>query len=290
MARGVQQVPQSANLTADQIVRGIARLKKRVSDLDAFDPATVSRRFPPEVGAIETSIDETLDRVFGANTIEYNRYSSATRLDNGPLVWGGGEDPIYKVHEYLREGKDRALALLRQAIRGLEEELEDKGHDSQEVTSISTLEPQNSEIFVVHGHDEAMRETVARFLEKIGYRPIVLHEQANRGRTVIEKIEAHSAVGFAVVLLSGDDLGRAVAENELEVRARQNVLLELGYFMGRLGRSKVCALMRGDVKFPSDFAGVVYTPFDDAGGWRSKLATELQEAGYVVDWNKVMGR
>jgi len=76
----------------------------------------------------------------------------------------------------------------------------------------------------------------------------------------------------------------------LEPRARQNVLLELGYFMGRLGRPKVCALMRGDVRFPSDFAGVVYTPFDEGGGWRTKLAQELQEAGYGVDWNKVMGK
>lgn len=147
----------------------------------------------------------------------------------------------------------------------------------------------NHKVFVVHGHDEAARETAARFLERIGLQPIILHEQANRGRTVIEKVEAFGDVGFAVVLLTPDDVGRASRDSDLEPRARQNVLLELGYVLGRLGRENVCTLKRGHVEIPSDFAGVVWQDMDAAGGWKVALGKELKDAGYQFDWNQVMG-
>jgi len=146
----------------------------------------------------------------------------------------------------------------------------------------------SNRVFIVHGHDAEARETVARFLGNIGFEPIILHEQASRGKTVIEKVEANSDVGFAVVLLTPDDMGRARGDADLEPRARQNVLLELGYFIAKLGRDRVCALKRGDVVIPSDFAGVVWTEWDPAGAWKSALGKELQAAGHEVDWNKVM--
>jgi CAP12/Pycsar effector protein, TIR domain len=102
-------------------------------------------------------------------------------------------------------------------------------------------------IFIVHGHDDGSRETVARFLERIGFEPIILHKQANRGMTVVEKLTAYGDVGFAVVLLTPDDVGRSTKDTTLNPRARQNVVLELGYFIGRLTRARVCALKRGDV-------------------------------------------
>lgn len=148
--------------------------------------------------------------------------------------------------------------------------------------------PMSSKVFIVHGHDGEARETVARFLSTIGFEPVILNEQANQGRTIIEKVEANADVGFAVVLLTPDDMGRAKSATDLEPRARQNVLLELGYFMAKLGRNKVCALRRGEVSIPSDFAGVVWEAMDDSGGWRQKLGRELQAAGHAVDWNKVM--
>ena len=160
--------------------------------------------------------------------------------------------------------------------------------EAQGRTAPSLVLPMSNKVFIVHGHDGEARETVARFLGNIGFEPIILHEQANKGRTIIEKVEANADVGFAVVLLTPDDLGRAKAEVDLEPRARQNVLLELGYFMAHLGRDKVCALRRGNVSIPSDFAGVVWESMDDAGGWKQKLARELVEAGHAVDWNKVM--
>jgi hypothetical protein len=148
--------------------------------------------------------------------------------------------------------------------------------------------PTSRRVFIVHGHDGEAREAVARFLSQIGFEPIILHEQASRGRTVIEKVEANSDVGFAVVLLTPDDLGRGKSEATLEPRARQNVLLELGYFIAKLGRSNVCALKRGEVNIPSDFAGVVWESMDAAGGWKARLGKELEAAGQEVDWNKVM--
>ncbi len=145
----------------------------------------------------------------------------------------------------------------------------------------------SKKVFIVHGHDGEARETVARFLSLIDLEPIILHEQANRGRTIIEKVEANSDVGFVVVLLTPDDVGHA-KDGQPEPRARQNVLLELGYFIGKLGRDRVCSLKRGTVEIPSDFAGVVWEAMDAGGGWKQALARELQAAGYAIDWNKVM--
>lgn len=147
--------------------------------------------------------------------------------------------------------------------------------------------PLSRKVFIVHGHDDGARETVARFLERIGLEAIILHEQANQGRTIIEKVIAHSDVGFAVVLLTPDDEGCARGCTP-EPRARQNVLLELGYFIGRLGRDKVCALKRGTLEIPSDFAGVVWETMDSGGGWKQALARELEAAGHDIDWNKLM--
>lgn len=147
--------------------------------------------------------------------------------------------------------------------------------------------PFSRKIFIVHGHDDGARETVARFLERIGLEAVILHEQANQGRTIIEKVVANSDVGFAVVLLTPDDEG-CVKGGIPEPRARQNVLLELGYFIGRLGREKVCAIKRGTLEIPSDFAGVVWETMDSNGGWKQALARELEAAGHSIDWNKVM--
>jgi predicted nucleotide-binding protein len=145
----------------------------------------------------------------------------------------------------------------------------------------------NRRVFLVHGHHSAPREAIARFLEKLDFEVIILHERPNQGRTIIEKFEASSDVGFAVILLTPDDLGGS-ARHALSPRARQNVILELGYFIGRLGRPRVCALKVGNIELPSDILGLVWEVFDDHGAWRQKLARELSAANYAVDWKKVV--
>jgi predicted nucleotide-binding protein len=181
---------------------------------------------------------------------------------------------------------------LEQAVRGLQEEIEHRPRASSLRDSDLELHQPPAlprKVFVVHGHDEGAREAVARFLHQIGFEEIILHEQASRSRTVIEKVEAHGDVGFAVVLLTPDDEG-CVKGGTPQPRPRQNVLLELGYFVGRLGRERVCALKRGDLEIPSDWRGVVADPFDEAGAWKQTIAKELEAAGYEIDWNKVMKR
>jgi len=144
-------------------------------------------------------------------------------------------------------------------------------------------------VFLVHGHDEAARESVARFLEKLGISPIILHKQANLGKTLIEKLEHYGDVSFAVVLLTPDDEGRAVAvTTPLRLRARQNVVLELGYFVGLLGREHVCALHKEGLELPSDWDGVAWVNIDARGAWRFELARELKAAGFAIDMNAVV--
>jgi predicted nucleotide-binding protein len=146
----------------------------------------------------------------------------------------------------------------------------------------------NAAVFIVHGHDGAAKTELARFIERAGLQAIILHEQPNAGRTIVEKFEAHGlSAGFAVVLLTPDDVG-GHDEKSLRPRARQNVIGEMFWFAGKLGRDRVCALKKGDVEMPSDFVGVVYTDMDNQGVWKSELLKELDAAGYSVDWKKAL--
>jgi predicted nucleotide-binding protein len=134
-------------------------------------------------------------------------------------------------------------------------------------------------IFVVHGHDHALLHLVVRVLERATSREVVvLHEQANAGLTILEKFEAHAAAAsYAVVLLTGDDVGGA-AGGTPQPRGRQNVIFELGFFFGKLGRARVAVLLAPGVEQPSDIAGLVYIPTDPAGAWKYELARELESA------------
>ena len=147
-----------------------------------------------------------------------------------------------------------------------------------------------SKVFIVHGHDDAAKEAVARFVERIGFEAIILHEQASSGKTIIEKIEANSNVGFAIVIYTPCDLGASQKQkDQLKPRPRQNVVFEHGYLIGKIGRENVCALVKGDIEKPTDISGVVYTPMDEAGGWKLAVANEMKESGYEVDLNKMRG-
>lgn len=147
----------------------------------------------------------------------------------------------------------------------------------------------NKKVFIVHGHDELAESQMARFIEKIGLQAIILHEQPNSGRTIIEKIEANSDVQYAVVLYTPCDLGRA-KEDKVEsekYRARQNVVFEHGYLIGKLGRNKVSALVKGDIETPGDISGVVYIKMDDGGAWKTQLVKEMKSIGLECDINKI---
>jgi predicted nucleotide-binding protein len=147
---------------------------------------------------------------------------------------------------------------------------------------------QKVEVFIVHGHDETARVKTARFIEKLGFKPIILHEQASSGKTIIEKIEEFSNVGFGIVLYTPCDIGGKLGdEQKLNPRARQNVIFEHGYLIGKIGRENVCALVKGNIETPNDISGVVYVNMDEAEAWEVKIAKELRNSGYNVDMNKL---
>jgi predicted nucleotide-binding protein len=146
----------------------------------------------------------------------------------------------------------------------------------------------NKRVFIVHGHDELLKTQTARFIEKIGFEAVILHEQANKGMTIIEKIEANTDVGFAIVLYTADDKGNTNAsadKGELNQRARQNVVFEHGYLIAKLTRSRVVPLVSGRIELPSDISGVVFV---DDSNWKIDVAKEMRSAGYEIDFNKVV--
>jgi predicted nucleotide-binding protein len=267
---------------------GIDRLQKRLEEMKQFDPDSVTDQHDiPHVVKLNAAVDEALVRTFGSDSLDYERYQDAACLDNGPHYLGV-RTPLMEVRQTLERTRRRSIALLEQAIESLNEKLAEAKPDAAESgNSVAPTKKFSRKVFVVHGHDEGARETVARFLERLGFQAVILHEQASRSRTVIEKVEEHGDVGFAVVLLTPDDEG-CEKGGTASPRARQNVLLELGYFIGRLGRERVCALKRGHIEVPSDFEGVVYVSFDGSGAWKQALGKELEAADFVIDWNKVM--
>lgn len=145
----------------------------------------------------------------------------------------------------------------------------------------------NNKVFIVHGHDNEAKLETARTLSNGGFEPIILHEQPDSGRTIIEKIERFAGVCYAVVLYTECDLGRDknVPVEKEQFRARQNVVFEHGYLISRLGRDHVTALVKGDIETPGDISGVVYTEMDKAGAWKMQLARNMQDVGLDIDMN-----
>lgn len=146
---------------------------------------------------------------------------------------------------------------------------------------------EKSKVFIVHGHDDLAKIETARFIEQLGFKPIILHEQANAGKTIIEKIENYSDVGFGIVLYTPCDIGTEKGnETDFRNRARQNVVFEHGFLIGKIGRENVAAIVKGDIETPNDISGVVYIIMEK--DWKLELAKELRNSGYHVDMNKVI--
>jgi predicted nucleotide-binding protein len=197
-----------------------------------------------------------------------------------------------------RRGPDRtaetwehAKALMVAVIESIEHALSINGEhtsasdsDNKDVTS--------NRVFVVHGHDQAMLKAVEAYLQRLGLKPVVLGEKANEGLTLVEKFLKHSDVTYAVVLLSPDDVGAERSEpiGNLKPRPRQNAILELGYFMARLGRSRVAAIVDAtvaDVEYPTDVSGVVHIPFNPSNDeWQLLLFREVNAASLPLDVSK----
>ena len=146
----------------------------------------------------------------------------------------------------------------------------------------------NKRVFIVHGHDDLLKESVARLVEKIGLEAVILHEQPNGGKTIIQKLEKQADVGYAIILYTPCDEGRKKGSENSKPRARQNVVFEHGLFMGKLGARRVCALRKSEVEMPSDAQGILYIEVKEGSNdWKYQVAKELKNAGYNIDWSKI---
>ena len=197
----------------------------------------------------------------------------------GVLHMGMSDHEWQEVH---REGLAHTKKLLESFMKQLEVFAPNTSVEGVQPSRLAT----SRDVFIVHGHDEGIKDTVARFVSKLELSPIVLHEKPDRSRTVIEKFEQeHRSAVFAIILMTPDDVGAVQNEQQvLRPRARQNVILELGFFLGKLGRGQVCVLYDPTVEKPSDYEGVLYIPLSDQN-WKLRLVRELNAAGISVDAN-----
>ena len=259
-----------------QSIERLSRLLEEIPSLmqrESFSPQFAKWHRDTEVAISHTFMDKP-EYLQDFRNVSYSPFA---------ITIGGGD---YEFDQAFVQGLDKAASILESMIDEIREYWKDDEFlPTHADIGISEGEI-SDEVFVVHGRDNGAKETVARFLSKLGLQPVILHEQPNQGRTIIEKFEEYAQVGFAVVLLTPDDICSPHDQpDSSRPRARQNVILELGFFLGKLGRQRTFALKKGDVETPSDYDGVLYIPLDDPGAWRMELVKEFKGAGLDVDAN-----
>lgn len=191
--------------------------------------------------------------------------------------------------ETARDQQESVLKTIVERLGTLESRITELSNASR---SAPTQTKYTRDVFIVHGHDGELKNELARLLEKLEFNPIILHEQADKGQTIIQKLQYEgSRVGFAFILHTPDDEGRkANSGAELSPRSRQNVVFEHGMFVGRFSHSRVCAIVKHGVEIPSDLSGIVYKTIPAGGSIQSiayEIIKELRAADYVIDANKL---
>ena len=286
--------------------KAIARLQKVLDEIPKLKQLSYDS---PQFEGWKIDTELAISNAFGNDSAQIHRFNNISY--DPTRTWDTPDDvflDMLSIPSVCQEAYVRGLELAASFLESMIKEVEEYWEDENQITSSrtrrkkqqdgeQTLEssgaqkndsPSLNEVFVIHGRDDGTKQTVARFLERLNLKPVILHEQPNEGRTIIEKFEDHAHVGFAVVLLTPDDFGGIQGNKDtVKPRARQNVIFEFGYFIGKLGRKRVCALVKGDVEKPSDYNGVLYIPLDNSGGWNNKLIRELKTAGIQVDANLV---
>jgi len=214
---------------------------------------------------------------------EHHHYINEKAKAQGILI-------IYSPSSIFNEGERYVRDISDRVFEECSSQIQETTPKSNALTSDKPSKTMDkSKVFIVHGHDNAAKEAVARFVEKIGLEAIILHEQASSGNTIIEKIEANSNVGFAIVLYTPCDEGASKGKkDQLKPRARQNVVFEHGYLIGKIGRKNVSALVKGDIETPTDISGVVYIKMDEGEAWKYQVAKEMKACGYEFDPSKLL--
>ena len=282
----------SRTLTLSEKQSAIPRLQARINELRELDISHLSRGDDTPVADLVGRIRSTLANIYGQTSAEYERLSIAAILNTASYSYGHAPS-VHEIREEVDRSRRGAISTLQGEVDALSEDVQFSAPDGEKNTAEGSKEkssePHSNEVFVVHGRDDAAKTEVARLIERAGLVAVILHEQANGGRTIIQKFEDHgSAAGFAVVIMTPDDVG-GLDPNSLQPRARQNVIGEMFWFAGRLGRERVCALKKNTIEVPTDFAGVGYVDMDASGTWKKDVLRELEHAGYKnLDWKKAL--
>lgn len=259
----------------------LERVKKSIAQIADLK----NKRYnSPELHKWLRDTEIALSYTFGEKSRHVEDFKNVS-YSPGAFTIGGGDHQFQK--PYLR-GLETAKSVLESIVDEIKEYWNDEEGSLASSSSIvgKQKQPFSNKIFIIHGHDDGAKETVARFVSKLGLEPIILHERPNEGRTIIEKFEENADVSYAIALLTPDDFGAAqINKEKLRARARQNVIFEFGYFVGKLGRRNACGVVKGDLEIPSDYSGVLYIPLDVEGAWRMKLVKELKAIGLDVDAN-----
>ncbi len=280
-----QPPSESRRFNPEEAATAKTRLQTRLAELRALVPGQPHYVRDANI-ALDTSRG-TVREVFGVDSYESQSFGAALiQAGSSNMTYGPYEDLEALEHDNTQLRAQEAIARLESLLRLVNEKTVGA---ATAVPSARPMTALSRRIFVVHGHDETVKLKVARTLQQLDLEPIILHEQPDRNRTIIEKIEDFADVGFAVILMTGDDRGgaRSVSHEAYKLRARQNVLLEMGFFLGRLGRPHVCVLYEADVELPSDYSGVLYKKLDEGVVWVFELAREIRAAGIDVDFNKL---
>jgi predicted nucleotide-binding protein len=254
--------------------QSVAEIQKLIDEGSRLSPADIR-----EIDSWRLLVKLVLEKAFGAGAPIVSQV-----LNAGPQQIRSSFDNPSRVARRQNERHQAVLGQLAASIRALQLPTGANREAPAASAGPRAAEAAARTIFLVHGRNEAVKYEVAHFVEKHSKTPVtILHEQPNAGQTLIEKLERHADAAFAIVLLTDDDVGALKSEDpSLRSRARQNVILELGYFTAKLGRARVCPLVAPDVETPSDFDGVAYVPLDAAGGWKFTLLRELKEAGFEI--------
>ncbi len=280
--------PERRRFDPEEAAEAKDRLKRRIAELKTLDSKAPT--FIDKAAVALEPATTTVRDLFGRGSDESdNLVAALIQIQAASSVFEGMPGVPVSNYGEKQASEDR----VQQAIVRLEKLLDIVDEKTKPAaTSIlpSVAPPLSRRVFLVHGHDEAVKQAVARVLDRLELEPIILHEQPDKGRTIMEKFEDYADVGFAVVLITGDDVGgdRSAGPAAYRPRARQNVLVEMGSFLGRLGRPKVCVLYEAGVELPSDYSGVLFTELDAGDGWKLKLAREIQAANIPIEGNRLL--
>ncbi|MGE4382281.1 MAG: TIR domain-containing protein [Arcobacter sp.] len=225
-----------------------------------------------------------LKNTFGNTSDEFNKFKKIRFLYTGYRPMEGLPVPL-DLSTY-KDGLKSTKILLETILNNINENSLIKTQPTTQIIP-ETKKTISNKVFIVHGHDELAIVQVSEVLRKLNLEPIILKDEASKSNTIIEKIERLSSdVGFGIVLYTACDIGGKDL-NSLQPRARQNVVLEHGYLMAKLGRENTLALKKDNVETPSDIQGLVYTPMDEHKAWQYKLVDELKLAGYNVSKDSI---